>query len=94
MRPGAPAAGQPGMAFAGVLPGADGARMVPHHRAVDVVADNRLLPGGGWTGDHAFAASCEAPVVTARLVWRQAPMALQAERGWDLPDRRMAEVVR
>ncbi|MCC6619895.1 MAG: hypothetical protein IT385_01490, partial [Deltaproteobacteria bacterium] len=42
-------AGAPGFAFARVLVGADGARMVPHFLAVDVASDNRLAPGLTWT---------------------------------------------
>jgi hypothetical protein len=37
-------AGAPGFAFARVLADDDGQIMVPHHRAVDVVSDNRILP--------------------------------------------------
>ena len=36
----------PGFAFARVLPDQQGATMAPHHRAADVVVDNRILPHG------------------------------------------------
>ena len=42
-------AGQAGFAFARVLADAAGNRMVPHHRAIDVVSDNRLMPQQKWT---------------------------------------------
>ena len=48
-------AGAPGFAFARVMADADGARNVPHFRAVDVVSDNRLPPQASWTSQHRFA---------------------------------------
>lgn len=75
-------AGAPGMAFAKVLVGADGARRVPHHAAVDVASDNRIPAGSSWRSDHEFALSCADPVVEARLLHRPYPEALRAERGW------------
>ncbi|MCB9683253.1 MAG: hypothetical protein H6733_17440, partial [Alphaproteobacteria bacterium] len=87
-------AGAPGHAFARVLADADGALQVPHHRAVDVVSDNRLVPGTAVHTTHTFAATCADPVVTAQLVWRGLPVTLVAERGWTSPDRPIAEVVR
>jgi len=77
-------AGAPGFGFARVVVGADGARMVPHYAAVDVVSDNRLLPTAAWTTTHRFAATCAAPTVTATLVHRAFPLPLARERGWDL----------
>ncbi len=87
-------AGAPGFAFARVLADASGARMVPHHRAVDVVSDDRLLPQASWTSTHTFAATCAAPVVTATLLHRPLPWALARERGWDVTDAVVAEVSR
>jgi putative hemolysin len=89
----APLAGAAGFAFARVLADAEGRTMVPHHRAVDVVVDNRLLPGADWQTTHTFDAAC-APTVTARLTYRAYPWALAAERGWSNPDRVVAEVSR
>lgn len=79
-------AGAPGAAFARVMAGPDGTRMVPHFRAVDVVSDNRLLPQAEWTSTHRFAASCEAPVVTASLWYRRLPGDLVRERRWEIRD--------
>jgi hypothetical protein len=83
-------AGAPGMAFARVLAGADGARMVPHHLAVDVVSDNRLLPYTPVLTRHEFALDgCEAAIVSATLIHRDLPPALAAARGWATNDQAM-----
>jgi hypothetical protein len=87
-------AGRPGFAFAKVLADADGTPMVPHHRAVDVVSDNRLLPGESWTSTHVFEATCESPSIHAVLLYRSAPLALAQQRSWNLADQVMAEVSR
>ncbi|MCB9686384.1 MAG: hypothetical protein H6735_15185 [Alphaproteobacteria bacterium] len=87
-------AGAPGRAFARVLADRDGALMVPHHRAVDVVADNRLLPQASSTSTHTFVATCAAPQVTATLRYRPLPRALATERGWDAADTVVVEVTR
>lgn len=87
-------AGRPGFAFAKVLVDADGALMVPHHRAVDVVSDNRILPSTSWTSTHIFDASCESPTLHAALLYRSAPLALADERGWTRTDRIMDQVSR
>lgn len=87
-------AGAPGFAFARVLVGADGARMVPHFLAVDVASDNRLLPGKGWATTHTFAATCPAPLVRATLLHRDYPLDLATERGWSVTDQVMMEVAR
>lgn len=87
-------AGTSGFGFARVLTGPDGERMVPHFLAVDVASDNRLLPQHAWTSEHRFAATCDEPVVTARLIHRPYPLALAAERGWEVDDQVMTEVSR
>ncbi len=87
-------AGRPGFAFAKVLADADGVLMVPHHRAVDVVSDNRILPGTSWTSTHLFAATCEEPTLHATLLYRSAPVDLAQERGWTRTDRVMDQVTR
>ncbi|MFO0745665.1 MAG: hypothetical protein U1F43_08325 [Myxococcota bacterium] len=94
--PAAAMAGAPGFAFARVMVGADGRRMVPHFLAVDVASDNRLLPRDAWTSTHRFARppGCTAPRVRAVLVHRAWPFALAAERGWPLVDSLMAEATR
>ena len=70
--------------------GGDGQRMVPHHAAVDVARDNRLLPQQAWTSTHSFPV-CDADLqVDAALVYRAWPLDLAAERGWAQVDRVMA----
>lgn len=91
---GAALAGAPGFAFARVLSGASGERMVPHYLAVDVASDNRLLPQQRWTSTHEFAVSCADPTVRAVLRHRQVPFGVAMTRGWDLGDRVMTEVSR
>lgn len=85
-------AGAPGFAFARVLADAQGEPMVPHHRAIDVVSDNRILPQAEWTSTHVFAASCADPVVDALLVHRPYPVGLAEERGWENHQQVMVEV--
>ncbi|KIG17271.1 hypothetical protein DB30_03454 [Enhygromyxa salina] len=85
-------AGAPGFGFARVLADEAGAQMVPHHRAVDVVSDNRIMPQQEWTSTHVFSASCQDPVVDAVLVHRAYPVALVRERGWDDAQQVMVEV--
>ncbi|MCB9521595.1 MAG: hypothetical protein H6699_12095 [Myxococcales bacterium] len=80
-------AGSPGWVFARVLGDASGATMVPHHRAVDVVSDNRLLPQQSWISHHVFDGACEAPVFTATLIHRRYPLELERERSWPEGDR-------
>ena len=75
-------AGSAGFAFARVVIGTDGERMAPHHRAVDVASDNRILPGRSWQSSHVFASPCAEPEVTATLIHRPYPVGLQLERGW------------
>jgi hypothetical protein len=85
-------AGAPGFAFARVLADADGVHSVPHHRAVDVVSDNRIAPQQEWTSTHEFAVDCADPIVEATLVHRAYPIELAAERGWANPQQIMVEV--
>ena len=87
-------AGAPGFAFARVLAGADARRMVPHFLAVDVVSDNRLMPGASWTSVHRFASPCAKPIARAALVHRAFPLPLARERQWELTESVMAEVAR
>ncbi len=87
-------AGEPGFAFARVTADATGRAMVPHFAAVDVVSDNRLLPGASWTTTHRFVSPCARPTATATLVHRNYPWALAAERGWTLSDQTMATSTR
>jgi len=80
-------AGAPGFAFARVLVGANGKRMVHHYEAVDVASDNRPLPGGSWTSQHRFEATCAEPQVQAVLTYRDYPVSLARERGWTQTER-------
>lgn len=75
-------AAQPGFAFAKVLADASGNPMVPHFLAVELVSDNRLMPGQEWQTHHRFAANCAHPAVTATLWHSSYPKALAQERGW------------
>ena len=84
-------AGAPGFAFARVMVGPEGEKMVPHYRAVDVASDNRLLPQKSWTSEHTFEASCESPTVRAILVHRAYPISLIEERGWDVKETVMVD---
>lgn len=81
-------AGLPGWSFARTLVDPAGARGVPHYRAVDMVSDNRLMPGVTATTTHAFAIppGCTTADVEAHLIFRQVPLALARERGRDAED--------
>ena len=79
-------AGLPGFAFARVLVDPDGARMVPHYRAVDVASDNRLMAGQSWTSVHLFTSTCEEARVEARVVGRAVPLHQAIRHGWELRD--------
>lgn len=87
-------AGAPGFGFARVLADVDGNLQVPHHRAVDVVSDNRVLPQRAVTTVHHFATGCATPEVTATLVHRGLPLSEARQRGWPVRDTVMAEVTR
>ena len=89
-----PLAGAPGFAFARVLTDASGREMVPHHAAVDVRSDNRILPQDNWTSTHRFdGSSCPTPTARAVLVHRAFPYAQAVEKGWAVSESTMAEVV-
>ena len=91
--PAAAMAGAPGFAFARVLTDADGAPMVPHHRAVDVRSDNRLMPQDSWTSTHTFAGTCaDTPTARAVMIHRPLPWGLATQRHWTLNDGVIAEV--
>jgi hypothetical protein len=77
-------AGHAGYSFARTLVDANGARGVPHFRAVDMVSDNRLAPGVARTTTHTFAVppGCTSAKVEAVLLYRPFPVALARERGW------------
>lgn len=83
--------GQAGIDFARVLADAQGAWPVPHHRAVDVLRDNRLLPYVSDTRSYSFAVpeGCTDPAATVYLVYRSYPPRLARERGWASTDHLM-----
>jgi hypothetical protein len=79
-------AGTPGFGFARVLADSEGQRMVPHHRAVDVVSDNRIPPTQEVQTSHRFTTTCSDPVVEAALIHRAFSPALAEELGVSLTD--------
>lgn len=87
-------AGAAGFAFARVLVGTDGRRMVPHFLAVDLASDNRILPGRAVTTKHRFKSTCAEPTVEAALVYRALPFELARERGFPLTELVLAEAKR
>jgi hypothetical protein len=96
VRPGDPAqhALAPGWAFARVLVDGQDKPFAPHHAAIDVQSDNRLLSGASATTTHQFAGGCDAPIVRAWLIHRPFPYTLSAERGWVQGDQTMTETWR
>ena len=84
-------AGAPGFGFARVTVDADGNRMVPHHQAVDIASDNRLLPTQEVTTTHRFDVStCVSdPVVSAVLTHRAYPLWVGEAYGQDPRDTEM-----
>jgi hypothetical protein len=68
--------------------------MVPHHRAVDVRSDDRLMPQARWTSTHTFASPCADPEAHAVLVHRPLPWGLASERRWPVVDAVIAEARR
>jgi len=87
-------AGRPGMAFARVLTDRNQQQMVPHFVAEDVVIDNRLRPQESWTSTHTFQAPCSDPTVSARLMYRPYPPAINEERQWAGTETLMTEASR
>ena len=81
-------AGQAGIDFARVLSDEEGSWPTPHHRAVDVRRDNRLLPYTSDTRSYRFTkpASCTKPTATLTLIYRKYPPELARERGWESVD--------
>jgi len=78
-------AGLPGRDFARVLVDAGGTLQAPHHRANDVLRDDRILPSASREVAATFTLpdGCTAPEGAAVLVYRKYPLALARERGWD-----------
>jgi hypothetical protein len=89
-------AGSAGTSFARTLVDAAGARGVPHYRAVDMVSDNRLLPGAAAQTHHAFTippgCSATQAQVSAVVLYRPVPVGMARERGWEAKDYVIAQV--
>jgi hypothetical protein len=81
-------AGHAGSTFARVLLDAQGTRQVPHHRAIDILSDNRIPAGGFATTPHGFAlpAACSSATLRARLLYRPLPLAESRLRAWPATD--------
>ena len=77
-------AGASGFAFARVMVDPNGARFIPHYRAVNVASDNRLPPGVDVHTSHTFAipVGCTSAHVTATVLYRPAPVGLERQRSW------------
>ena len=84
----------PGWAFARVLIDNNDTPFAPHHAAIDVQSDNRLLPGASATTTHQLEGGCAAPIVRAWLIHRPFPYTLSTERGWANGDQIMTETWR
>lgn len=81
-------AGAPGYVYAKTLVGADGARDVPHYKAIDVASDNRVPPQGDRFSHNSFAFPplCTAGTLRATLIYRPIPFDQARLRGWDAKD--------
>ena len=87
------AAGRPGFAFGRVLVDGAGAPLVFHTAATAIRSDNRLPPQTEYATQHRFAATCEAPRVEARLLYRPYAPNLALTKGWALQEQVMDRVV-
>lgn len=78
-------AGAAGSTFARVLVDPAGNRQVPHHRAIDMVSDNRIPPQGDGFSVHTFALPpmCPSATVDIAVLYRPVPLGLARERGHD-----------
>lgn len=81
-------AGAPGWLYAKVLADASGARGVAHYRAVSIVSDNRIAPGGEGTSVHRFPVSADRGevVVEATLIRRYRGASVADLFDWDRGD--------
>jgi len=95
-QPSAALAGLSGTTFGRVLVDADGRRQVPHHRAIDMVSDNRIAPGRAEVSTHGFTrlAGCTDATIRAILLYRAYPLAEARRRGWDGRDHVIATAER
>ncbi|WP_063748795.1 carboxypeptidase-like regulatory domain-containing protein [Chondromyces apiculatus] len=81
-------AGATGSTFARVLVDPAGNRHVPHHRAVDMVSDNRIPPRADGFSVHRFALAdgCTEARVEVVVLYRPVPLSLGRERGAEARD--------
>jgi hypothetical protein len=79
-------AGESGWLYAKTLVDSDGARGVPHYRAVDVASDNRIAPGSSGTSEHYFALTESTLTIEATLLRRDRAAAVADPYGWDTAD--------
>lgn len=87
-------AGAPGYSFARVLADSSGTRRVHHHRAVDIVSDNRIAAQSEAMTEHHFALpqGCSTAEVEAVLMYRPVPVDMARGRGWDAHDYVIASI--
>ncbi|MED5372542.1 MAG: hypothetical protein VX899_16120 [Myxococcota bacterium] len=83
-------AGTPGVSFQRLLVDADGTPMVPHHAAVDLLADNRIAPSASVTQSWTLPECAGTLQVDAQLLHRDTAWDLAAEKGWSVTDTLMA----
>jgi primosomal replication protein N len=79
-------AGAPGWVYAKILVDADGARGVPHYRAVDVASDNRIAPGGSASSTHRFPLQSGSLTIEATLIRRDRAAPVAEIYGWTVDD--------
>ena len=81
-------AGLPGRDFARVMVDAEGRLQAPHYRAVDILRDDRILPGTSRTVSATFRLpeGCDDVDASATLVYRRYPLELLRARGWSAPE--------
>ncbi len=88
-------AGYAGSSFAKVLVDPQGRERVPHHRAIDIVRDNRIRPQISMVSSYGFSIppACTQATVTATALYRPFPLELARERGWGGRDYVATEVI-
>jgi len=79
-------AGTPGWVYAKILVDADGARGVPHYRAVDVASDNRIAPGSTASSTHLFPVQSGTLTIEATLIRRDRAAPVAEIYGWTVDD--------
>ena len=81
-------AGASGWLYAKILVDAEGELGVAHYRAVDVMSDNRIGPGGTGTSEHRFPmpGPGDSLEITATLIHRARAAPVAQHYGWDSGD--------